>query len=105
MHLRTTIQFVIKAAQNRIGLRSEFLQKWAHQAIGLLDERGQQMLAVDFLMIELLRNLLRRLQCLLSLDGEFVNPNHVRTIAKPPPLAKCAVSDGVDNCESRDSTA
>ena len=59
MHLRPAVQLVIQLLQQHVRVLTKFLQQRPDESVRLLDECGQQMFAVDFLVIEFLRDLLR----------------------------------------------
>jgi hypothetical protein len=58
-----------------IRLDADFLQQRLSDAIALIEQRRQEMLVADFLMIELRSDILRRLERFLHLLGELVDPH------------------------------
>ena len=76
VHLRAALQRIVQRTQDHLGVRAEFVEQWTHESVGLFDQSGQHVLAVNLLMVQFLRHLLRRLQGLLSLDRKFFKAYH-----------------------------
>src|SRR3954470_8816386 len=72
MNLRTPAQLAIQPLPQRRGRDAEFLEQRSRHAIGLVEERCQEMFVADLLMVVLPGDILRRLQRLLHLLGEFL---------------------------------
>src|SRR3990172_10642941 len=71
-HLRESPQFLLKALSDLGGIGPHLFQDRLNHSLPLLDQRQQQMLDVDRLMLMLLGKLLGLLDGLLYLEREFV---------------------------------
>ncbi len=74
-HLRLRRKRLVHLAHQPLGIRAHLAQHREGHALFLGQKRPQDMLGRDLLMRVLLGRGMRCRKCLLSLDGEFVEPH------------------------------
>ena len=72
LDLRTPLQLLVQVASQIRDRHAHLLQQRPRHPIRLVEEREQEMLVRDFLLIELRRDILRRLQRFLHLLRKFI---------------------------------
>jgi hypothetical protein len=79
-HLRLLIEGCLHLAGDRLGIHAQLPQQRTGHALLLLEEREQQVLGRDLLMVALISEIPRRAQRLLRLDGQLFESHSWVTI-------------------------